>query len=72
VRMEQSMAMQYGSRKASPDVLKPRHIYRNESTITGFRMSEPSDVMSRRLSGFRSNVTECGSLLMIFFVRTKL
>jgi len=25
--MEQSKAMEYGSRKASPDVLKPRNIY---------------------------------------------
>jgi hypothetical protein len=26
-RMEQSKAMEYGSRKASPDVLKPRNTY---------------------------------------------
>jgi hypothetical protein len=32
-RMEQSKAMEYGSRKASPDVLKPRYIYKGKHLV---------------------------------------
>ena len=31
--MEQSRAMEYGSRKASPDFLKPRNIYKYYETL---------------------------------------